>query len=244
MAITREEATKHGLADLYDEVKCLEKLTDQQQIIKKLQDIGKKLLTEYEVKIGDFLGEPMWIEAYYYRTGVFEDTNCHKNLAQKNRFGKLYFQSGSAGIDVCLSNGDYFLSFLLKNMVIRAAKNTSDVGKLMKQYGVSDCIVDAVGQMDRDDYYLAPNSTRDINNEFPVFFALKGLVKESYCDAQLAVVKILKDFDIEKKEEKAQLYIDQNLSTKWNAMSEIDRKQWSQKLLGYERAEVWQYKTK
>ncbi len=125
MAITREEAQNLGLVELYDEVKFLETLTEQRKIIEKLQDIGAKLLTEYEVQVGACTIELLLIEAYYNNPSVgFEDFSVHNNPHQQNNFGALYFHSSSnaisrkGGADLCLSLGDYSLSFLLKNTVL------------------------------------------------------------------------------------------------------------------------------
>lgn len=92
--------------------------------VRILQKLNEKLLSEYYIKINDnFIIEPLLVEAYYYHGGKFEDGNTHQRKKQKSdtedRFGKLYFHEiGYGGIDVCLSTGEYYLSFLIKNALI------------------------------------------------------------------------------------------------------------------------------
>ena len=93
--------------------------------VRILQKLNEKLLSEYYIKINDnFIIEPLLVEAYYYHDGKFEDGNTHRFEKQRSdsedRFGKLYFhdEKGRGGIDVCLSTGKYYLSFLIKNSVV------------------------------------------------------------------------------------------------------------------------------
>ena len=114
-------------------VKELEQEYDDKRQVKILQEIGKKLINEYEIKIGEFTIEPLLVEAYYYATEdkKFADCSVHaagsetSNTAklararQKNNFGELYVHYGTNdGIDLVLSDGDYYLSFLIKNSLI------------------------------------------------------------------------------------------------------------------------------
>ena len=52
--------------NLKQKVEELEKMTDEGEIVKQLQEIGKMLLTDYIIKVGDITVEPLWVEAYYY----------------------------------------------------------------------------------------------------------------------------------------------------------------------------------
>lgn len=114
------------MENLETAIKNLEKETDREMQIKILQSVNKFLLTEYVVKVEDFIIEPLLVEAYYYCPGKFEDTNTHGfksekcRLAQSDRFGKLYVHKmGYGGIDICLSRKkDYCLSFLIKNSLV------------------------------------------------------------------------------------------------------------------------------
>ena len=88
-----------------------------------LQEIGKKLLTEYVIKIGDITIKPLWVEAYYSDTNTgFVDEAVHGNECQKNQYGALYFHHKTddqrSGVDICLSCGNYYLSYLLKYTLV------------------------------------------------------------------------------------------------------------------------------
>ena len=124
-------------------VKELEKLSDEKEIIAKLQVIGEKLITDYEIKIDGTIIQPILVEAYYndnvedktqdsLYAPRFNDTSVHaagtktSNTAklarrrQKNHFGELYVHYGTKdGLDVVLSDNDsYYLSYLIKCSLI------------------------------------------------------------------------------------------------------------------------------
>ena len=112
-------------------VKELEQLTDKKEIVAKLQEIGAELINKYEIKVGNVTIEPLLVEAYYYDKDKFPDDSAHAakeskantyELArdrQKNHFGELYVHYGTKdGIDVVLSDGEYYLSYLIKNALI------------------------------------------------------------------------------------------------------------------------------
>lgn len=96
--------------------------------IRILQKIMEMLLTKYTIKLDDMIIEPLLLEAYYYdwpdkqnppdesdRVGRFLDDNCHGASEQKDHSMKLYFhKTGYGGVDLCLSDGPYYLSFLIK----------------------------------------------------------------------------------------------------------------------------------
>ena len=52
-------------------VEELEKESNEKKQIKTLQDIGKLLLTEYIIQVGDLTIKPLLVEAYYYHQGKF-----------------------------------------------------------------------------------------------------------------------------------------------------------------------------
>ncbi len=104
--------------------------SNEEKQIKTLQDIGKLLLTEYIIQVGDLTIKPLLVEAYYYNNN-FKDNSVHAakesdantyklaRARQENNFGELYVHYGTKdGIDVVLSNGKYYLSFLIKNALI------------------------------------------------------------------------------------------------------------------------------
>lgn len=99
----------------------LERAESEGEIIGKLQELGGLLLTDYEIRIsGGEVLRPLWVEAYYYpyRTPErFNDPAAHPSPKKLGAFGKLYFiesRYGFPGVDLCLSQGDYYLSFLIK----------------------------------------------------------------------------------------------------------------------------------
>lgn len=125
--------------DLKKLVKKLEKNTDNNAQIQILQEIGTKLINEYEIHAGGLTIEPLWVEAYYYNKENFPDCNTHMSEKQKNRFGQLYFhEEGRGGFDICLSDSsEYYLSFLLKATLID--------GKFTIQTGIYD-VLNCIGK--------------------------------------------------------------------------------------------------
>ena len=99
----------------------LENECGEKEQIKILQEIGDKLLTEYSIVIGNEKIEPLRVEAYYYPYNdaqKFFDPSVHPSSVKINNFGRLYFiepRYGYPGVDLCLSLGDYYLSYLIKN---------------------------------------------------------------------------------------------------------------------------------
>ena len=58
---------------------------------KELQLLGKKLLTEYVIKIGNIEVEPLWVEAYYSNISKkFSDPFIH-GKEEQSKFCVLYF---------------------------------------------------------------------------------------------------------------------------------------------------------
>ena len=111
------------LKKLRDIVCDLEGTSGKEEQVRILQKIGALLLTDYVIKVGDITIEPLWVEAYYYNEkNGFTDDTVHRNEAQYNHFGQLYFhhQKGDqrSGVDICLSTGNYCLSFLLKYTLV------------------------------------------------------------------------------------------------------------------------------
>ena len=108
------------MEDLIDQ---LTSTHDKDAQVNFLQEIGKKLLTEYVIKVGDITIKPLWVEAYYSDTNTgFVDEAVHGNECQKNQYGALYFHHKTddqrSGVDICLSCGNYYLSYLLKYTLV------------------------------------------------------------------------------------------------------------------------------
>lgn len=122
--------------NLKQKVEDLEKLSDEGEIVKQLQEIGKMLLTDYVIKVGDITVEPLWVEAYYYNESKnFIDSSVHKNEKQEE-FGVFYFHPKKAeqrsGVDISLSlskdkgkdSEKYYLSYLLKYTLVNGVFTT------------------------------------------------------------------------------------------------------------------------
>lgn len=163
-----------------------EEITEEKQI-KTLQDIGKLLLTEYIIQVGDLTIKPLLVEAYYYHQGKFNDSNSHgfgdKKIDKKCReqlsdnFNRFYFheKKGRGGVDVCLSKGDYCLSFLIKVALIN--------GKVYKQIDIYNKLIKE--SIDNPKDVLTP--TYDVTTSF-VCVPRKNTHKGDYALKPLAIL--------------------------------------------------------
>ena len=138
--------------NLQELVEKLKNENNEEKQIKILQEIGAKLINEYEIEVGNLTIEPLLVEAYYYHKKNFPDTAVHAakesdaptyKLArerQKNHFGELYVHYGTKdGIDVVLSSSnDYYLSFLIKNAQIK--KNDLINNEMTTQCKISEML--------------------------------------------------------------------------------------------------------
>ena len=154
---------------------------DKDAQVKLLQEIGKKLLTEYVIKIGDITIKPLWVEAYYSDTNTgFVDEAVHGNECQKNRYGALYFHHKTddqrSGVDICLSCGNYYLSYLLKYTLVN--------GVFKSQAQLSSMIPHEL----RED---AKNVLVKEQNPAEVMVCTKriGIMSSAYKDADLAIAR-------------------------------------------------------
>lgn len=124
------------MEDLENLVKKLENECNEKRQVKILQEIGKSLLTEYIIQVGDVKVYPLWVEAYYFNNKNFADPFVHKAEEQKEN-DILYFHHKTDdqrnGVDICLSKGDYYLSFLLKyTLVDDKVKKQSELSPLIR----------------------------------------------------------------------------------------------------------------
>lgn len=190
-------------------VKNLEKENDEEKQKKILQNIGKLLLTEYIIQIGNLTIKPLLVEAYYYNSNFKDDSvhaanksnaNTYKlaRTRQENNFGELYVHYGTkGGIDVVLSNGKYYLSFLIKNALIN--------NKFAAQCKVSQILCENCDYIDKCNKginckYYGTNILKhkdNIENTEIVFVRRKGLENENkykykYKDESLAALPIYK----------------------------------------------------
>ena len=109
-----------ALSELRGTVRQLENTLVEAAQLTLLQKLGDLLLTRCCLDLGEGgLLIPLWVEAYYYRPGRFEDPSVHRSPGQMDRFGRLYLhRKGYGGADICLSLGDYYLSCLVKYSLV------------------------------------------------------------------------------------------------------------------------------
>ena len=168
--------------------------SDSMDTVDLLQQIGKKILTEYIIQVQDVIVEPIWIEAYYYneRKG-FKDPFVHRDVRQK-KMDMLYFHHKTDdqrnGVDICLSpeDNDYYLSFLLKySLVDGVLRSQSQLSPLIREKYTEDSPV--LVPRTRPDGIIA--CTKRIGLNIKPDDSLKT-EKKKYKDLELAVVR---DFD-------------------------------------------------
>lgn len=220
-----------------DELKRLvDELERANDKVQKLKEIGKKLLNEYEIKIGNMVIEPLLVEAYY-NSSNFPDDSVHAakksnantyTLAkqrQKNNYGELYVHYGTKdGIDIVLSNGDYYLSFLIKNALIHFIGSSQCV-IYAKQCKISEMLCgECDGKVNCEKGMACKHygkkvlkSVQPKNNEI-IFVKRKGL-KNSYADKPLAALPInkIKDYSFTAGESSTKIvktYIEKQISMK------------------------------
>ena len=173
----------------------LENERDENKQIAKLKEIEGKLLTEYVIKFGDTVIEPLRVEAYYYPYNdplKFNDPCAHPSSTKVNNFGRLYFIEGKygyPGVDLCLSLNDYYLSFLIKNSRVK--------GRLFKQ-------MDLYEEYEKDwrNIQTVDVLHRIENNGKRVFYTSRVGLKESrtkfFHEKLAAVTEIDNKYDWEK----------------------------------------------
>lgn len=120
--------------DIEEEIKNLLQKETESEIVAQLIKINDLFLTQYKLKIDNIEIIPLETEIYYHNDDQpFEDKMIHKNELQKNRFGQLYFHRYKkkdrndetntinitrGGVDICISEGNYYLSILLRMAII------------------------------------------------------------------------------------------------------------------------------
>ena len=119
------------MPEIEKEIQYLLEIKEENLITKQLQKINDLFLTEYMVKIGNIEIIPLETEIYYHNDNQqFEDKMIHKNELQKSRFGQLYFHRKGfsknneiilfprGGVDICISDNNYYLSILLRMVLV------------------------------------------------------------------------------------------------------------------------------
>ena len=166
------------ILELKETVRRLEAARNTESQIELLQSLNDQLLTRFCVRLGEgILLLPLWVEAYYYHPGSFEDSSAHLSPRQKDRFGRLYIHSkGYGGADICLSMGEYYLSCLLKYSLIN--------GEFLSQLGLRDLLKELGGRM-----VLSPLPD-ELRDHRPVFHSpRRGLGEGKFRWARLASLK-------------------------------------------------------
>lgn len=166
-------------------VRRLESAVDIDSQIALLQALNDRLLTGYCVGLGeDVVLLPLWVEAYYYRPGRFEDPSVHRSPRQMDRFGRLYIHKrGYGGADICLSLGDYYLSCLLKYSLIN--------GRFLSQLGLRDLLKELCARDPglEDRMVLSPLQEEQRDGRRIFHSPRKGLRKGEFRLAPLASLK-------------------------------------------------------
>lgn len=179
------------LKELVDLVEELENEHNKEKQVQILQKIGKTLITEYEIKVGNITIAPLLVEAYYYNYKYFPDCNTHKRPIQKE-FNELYRHSvknglnsngRKGGVDICLAlnkdkNEPYYLSFLIKNSLVN--------NKFCKQVELNS-ILNSIPNISNliSDVLCKRNCKYD---KHCIYLKRKGLKNECFKDEQLAIV--------------------------------------------------------
>lgn len=176
-------------------VRTLEKERNTERQIELLQKLNRLLLTDFALEAGDFIIEPLLVEAYYYAEGKFEDTDTHGFKSEKSRrgqagrFGKLYVHRiGYGGIDLCLSlSEDYCLSFLIKNSLLLKKENTREKS-FRAQISLSRTLKGNLGSAERVEE--TGRLIRRKSETERVIDTVRRGVKGSFKDRKLACVSI------------------------------------------------------
>lgn len=230
----------NNLQDLHSLVSELESEYDEKKQIQILEQIGKMLLTQYEIRIdAENIIQPLRVEAYYYpfsEPSKFCDPCAHPSSRKIGAFGKLYFienQFGYPGVDLCLSQGDYYLSFLIKNSQIG--------GKCFKQMDLYDRFSDRWKEIESCQNVLQKRAEPLV--EIPVFRTSRvGLNTDrtKFAHELLAFV-----IDINRKENGKSVFDWEKRYGKMRAVAdymlchpEENRKSQCKRLIGYDSKEV------
>lgn len=183
---------ENDLTMLRNEVEQLSNKKIHDDIVEQLKKINECFLTNYKLNF-EFDGKtiniiPIEAEIYYHNENIdkniFEDKMIHKNYLQNNNFGKLYFHRiknniveiekkkqepidlKSCGVDVCVSNGNYYLSILIRSALIEGEmisginKICRKIKEILKPEGCLQCFF-----YDLEDINVIQKRTEYINIE-------------------------------------------------------------------------------
>ena len=198
---------------LMRKVEELKDACGKEENVKILQEIGKELVSNYEIKLSNnsLVIMPLWVEAYYadiddidaYESNIgekFIDPFIHGADEQKGaeNFGRLYFHHKTddqrSGVDICLPCGPYYLSFLLKYTLVNNVFTTQSQlsGKIREAYNKlkedeQSKILTRVGNETEYEYvtYTTRVGLNSKNEKDPI----KKQQKEEYQPFLLAIVR-------------------------------------------------------
>jgi len=232
---------------LKNQIQALSEITVADGSYKKvetaLQLLGKTLISDYTIKIGDITIEPLWVEAYYSNPAKgFVDAFIH-GREEQSQFGILYFHhktdDSRSGVDICLSlcNEDkaenkYYLSYLLKYTLVNGEFTTQSQlsAKIRKAYYALSNKNDILETShDESETNIVGYTTR-IGLNAKDSDASKEKNKKSYASLELAIAKNFdKTYVVEKKLPRIESLAYSFLST-----YDSDKEKWCKDHLGYQ----------
>lgn len=212
---------------------------DYKEVEKELQLIGRMLVTDYVIKIGNITIEPLWVEAYYSNVAKeFADPFIH-GKEEQSEFGILYFHHKTdvsrSGVDICLSLCDetknkYYLSYLLKYTLVN--------GEFTTQSQLSAKIRIAYDSLPNKNDILEMSCNKSETDILGYTTRIGLNVKESdveeeikkrYASLNLAIAKNFdKTYSIEKK-----LPHIESLAYSFLSTYDFDKEKWCKEHLGY-----------
>lgn len=213
--------------------------SNKEKQTKTLQDIGKLLLTEYIIQVGDIKVYPLWVEAYYFNNKNFADPFVHKAEEQKEN-NILYFHHKTDdqrnGVDICLSKGNYYLSFLLKyTLVDDKVRKQSELSPLIRGKYEDGKYEDGKSVLIQESRPTDKISftTRIGLSESKETNAEKKALKEKFKKYKLSVVRdfdklFITDFKFPQKENLVKEYL-----SKQTEMSQSEKADFCKNALGY-----------
>lgn len=240
------------MEDLKELVELLKNAENDEERIEFLQEMGAKLINDYEIVIDDLTIEPLLVEAYYYDKEKFPDKNTHSanpsnantyELARKRqigKFGQLYVHYGTNdGIDIVLSDGDYALSFLIKNALVYYKSQIQNddekfqSGNFKTQVQISNIICKKINKMNNCDKaneckkgYCCKHYNEDEiilnplnqSHKYEIVFTQRKNLKCNYNNKDLAAlpIDIIRDYEFTAGKSKTNIiqnYIDKKLAS-------------------------------
>ena len=228
---------------LKNQIQALSKIAvadnSYEKVEERLQFLGKTLISDYAIKIGDITVEPLWVEAYYSNvTKGFADPFIH-GKEEQSKFGILYFHhktdDSRSGVDICLSlcneaESKYYLSYLLKYTLVNGEFTTQAQlsAKIRKAYDMlpnkNDILETSCNKNETD---IVGYTTR-IGLNVEDSDALRD-TKKQYASLKLAIVK---NFDRTYSVEKKLPHIE-SLAYSFLSTYDSDKEKWCKEHLGY-----------